>query len=86
MHTKLFLERKGHGYAREHYITFMQLAWKHCVGLWEKTANICDWHTLATKKLYCVNKPLNLFQDIGKKEVSSEMKLYGKQLEFWLDS
>lgn len=87
MLTKLFIERKGHEHTCEHiYITFMQLAWKHCVGLWKKTASICGWHSWVAKKLSCVNIPLNLFQDIGKKEVSSEMKLHWKQLEFWLDS
>lgn len=32
------------------------------------------------------NKPLNLFQDIDKQKVHSELKLYWKQQEFWLDS
>lgn len=55
MLTKPFVERKGHGYTHEHiYITFMQLARKHCVGLWKKTANICDWHFWVAKRLNCI--------------------------------
>lgn len=55
---KTFIERKDQWYTHEHMLNaaFMQLAWKHFVGLWEKTANVWDW----------VSWVLNLFQGITK--------------------